>query len=200
MRLYLVRHGETTYNRDGLGLGRADAPLTDLGREQARRLGAYIDSERLDTLFSSPLGRAVETATAAAGGLGPRLAEALIELDVGHTEGLPFAEMRTRFPAFLREWGGSGGHTVDMPGGESLEAVDARVRPFLDGVVGSNAGSVMLVTHNFVLRVILCQLLGLPLASFRAFAVDLASVSIVDVEHGRGIVYRLNDTCHLQGT
>ncbi len=199
MRIYLVRHGETTYNRDGLGLGRDDVPLTDLGLEQARRTCEYFQSHHVDAIYTSPLERAAAFARAMCRDGEPVITDALLELDVGETEGMPFGEMRKRYPDFLRLWAGADAPTAVMPGGESLADVDARVTPFLNRLREGDAGSVALVTHNFVIRVILCRLVGLPLTAFRSFAVDLASVSIIDADGGRATILRLNDICHVQG-
>lgn len=199
MRLYLVRHGETTYNRDGLGLGRDDAPLTDLGLAQADCLESVFHDLQIDRVFASPLQRAAETARRALPGRTPELTDALIELDVGETEGLPFAEMRERYGPVLKEWGGPEGHRIALPGGESLIDVEERVRPFLASLSGEPRAQVALVSHNFVIRVILCHLLGFSVREFRAFATDLASVTIIDVGKHRSALYRLNDTCHLRG-
>lgn len=199
MRLFLVRHGQTTYNRDGLGLGRTDAPLTDLGIEQARRIGEFFASKRVDAVFSSPLSRAAHVAQQVDKSVEPQLTEALIELDAGETEGIPFTDMREKYADFLKTWGGPEGHTVTMPGGESLADVDARVGPFLGALAEGGASSIVLVSHNFVVRAILCRLLGIPLSGFRSFAVDLASISIVDFDGQQATVSRLNGTCHLKG-
>jgi broad specificity phosphatase PhoE len=199
MRILLVRHGETSFNRDGLGLGREDVELTERGLEQARRIGEYLDDRAFDVVYASPLRRALETARAAAPLNSPVATDALLELDVGVTEGMPFPEMRQRYPDFLRAWAGPEGYKAVMPGGESLQDVAERVDPFLHELRTHDYERALLVTHNFVIRIMLCRLLGLPLSAFRSFAVDLASISVVDVEADRASVYRLNDTCHLQG-
>src|SRR5262245_43646512 len=67
VNLYLIRHGETPYNRDGLGLGRADVALTDLGERQAAALGRRFATVKLDKIICSPLQRARQTAAAVAG-------------------------------------------------------------------------------------------------------------------------------------
>ena len=144
-----------------------------------------------------PIIRGAAQSIAAACGVVPDLNNALTEMDVGETEGLAFPEMRQRFPEFLAEWVGSLGHQVRMPGGESIEDVALRLAPFLELVLESNAPTLVIVSHNFVLRVLLCELLGLGPAAFRAFTVDLASISEVGIERGRASLHYLNDTCHL---
>ncbi len=201
MILYLIRHGETAHNRDGLGLGRDDVPLTGFGRLQAQAIAARLGDEPIDHVFSSPLRRAFEVASliAEAKETEPQQREALIELDVGETEGLPFAEIRSRFPTFLAEWSGPAADTAVMPGGESLRDVDVRLAGFLDELTTLDSEAVAVVSHNFVIRLVVCRLLGLPPSRFRSFVADVASVSALRLHQGAETVMFLNDTCHLRG-
>lgn len=199
MLLYLIRHGETEYNRDGRGLGRADLPLNERGQAQAAALGRRFAGVALGRVFSSPLGRALAVAAAVANGrVTVETRDELLELDVGETEGLPFAEMRQQYPEFLREWGGERPEGVRMPGGESLRDVAERLEPFLKELHQLEEAAVAVVAHNFVNRIAICRLLGLEINAFRSFGTDVASVSTLAVEHGRVAVISLNDTCHLR--
>jgi probable phosphoglycerate mutase len=96
--IYLVRHGQTASNRDSLGLGRDDLPLTRLGERQAAALATRMKDVPLERILSSPLGRAHQTALALAAGraVGVEMRSELLELDVGETEGLTFPQMRER--------------------------------------------------------------------------------------------------------
>ena len=199
MILYLVRHGETRYNRDGLGLGRRNEPLTPLGQEQATAVGTRFQAVALDAIYSSPLGRCRSVAAAIAGerGVAVEPRDELIEMDVGETEGLTFAAMREQYGPFLKEWAGAAGHTIAMPGGESLLDVEARLVPFLAELHALSHEAVAVVSHNFVTRLLLCRALGLGPEAFRTLNVDLASVSTLLLRDGRVFVRALNDTCHL---
>ena len=201
MAIYLVRHGQTAHNRDGLGLGRHDAPLTELGKQQSVRAAERLSKVPVARVFSSPLGRAGEAAAAiaAAHGLVVEWREELTEMDVGETEGLSFREMRTRFPEFLTVWRSADCATVPMPGGESLEDVRTRVTGVCAEAVAGVSDGVVVVSHNFVVRVLICDLLGLAVANFRAFRTDLASISTLEVGEGRPVLVGLNDTTHLAG-
>lgn len=200
MRLYLVRHGETAYNRDGLGLGRADALLTDRGLRQTAAAVERLAAEPLDRILTSPLTRAAAIARGLAERTGAPLEvrDELTELDVGETEGLPFREMRERFPGFIEAWRAPDPAGVVMPGGESLAQVAARLEPLVAELRAlPEDGAVAAVSHNFVLRLLICRLLGLEIAAFRAFAVDLASLSTLSLRAGQTSLRTLNDRCHL---
>lgn len=202
MRLTLVRHGETAYNRDGLGLGRADPPLTDLGLRQTAAAVERLAAEPPDRILTSPLGRAAAIARGLAERTGAPLEvrEELTEMDVGKTEGLPFAEMRERFPGFIEAWRAPDPADVVMPGGESLAQVAARLEPLVAELHAfPDDASVVAVSHNFVVRLLICRLLGLEIGAFRAFNVDLASVSTLSLRGGQASLRTLNDRCHIEG-
>ncbi|MFQ5381396.1 MAG: histidine phosphatase family protein [Dehalococcoidia bacterium] len=201
MNLYLIRHGETAYNRDGVGFGRSDVPLTDLGRRQAEATGRRLEGAAVEAVYSSPLQRARATADllAAAAHREVLVDERLIELEVGETEGLPFTELRERYPDLLRRWAGPDGHNVRLPGGESIADLYGRVADFMESLTHSEAKKIAIVSHNFVLRVMLCHLIGLPISEFRRVSVDLSSLSIFDWTPERTFVRTINDRCHLDG-
>ncbi|KAA0239212.1 histidine phosphatase family protein [bacterium] len=199
MNLYLVRHGQTAHNRDGVSLGRQDVPLTPLGEQQAAAVASALAPARPVRIYASPLRRAFDTAAAIAHGHGlePIVRSELIELDAGEAEGLTFPELRERFGPFLAEWVGPLGHQAVMPGGESISRLEQRLLPIIPELLDPAAGDAAVVSHNFVLRVLVCRLMGLDAAAFRSVAVDVASISTFLVNGDRVVMDRLNDTCHL---
>ncbi|WP_322795987.1 histidine phosphatase family protein [Tepidiforma sp.] len=198
--LYLIRHGETAANAVGEGLGRRDVPLSPFGREQAHCLAERFASVPIDAVLSSPLRRALEVSRPIAErhGLAVDIRPELTEMDVGATDGLTSAEIRERFPEFIAAWTGENPAPVRMPGGESLQDLAARVLPLAEELLHGPDRVIVLVSHNFTLRVLLCLLLALPLESFRTFRLDLASVTTVSIQHGRTVIQALNDVCHLE--
>lgn len=202
MRLILARHGETSANRDGLGLGLQDVPLTDRGRQQAEALAEALAGTKVHAVYSSPLLRAMDTARAVAArhGLDVVADEGLTEMDVGELDGLTFDEMRGRYPDFLSRWLGEEAGTLRMPGGgESLLDVQDRARDALQRIAQRHdRETVVVVTHNFTIHAVLCDALNMPICEFRRLRHDLAAVSTLDLRDGRAVVLCLNDTCHLQ--
>jgi broad specificity phosphatase PhoE len=199
MRLLLIRHGQTDHNRDSLTLGRADVPLNDRGRLQARAVAASF-LRPPDAIYTSPLARCRETADAIAGQTGAKITvdERLIEMDVGEMEHLTRDELRARYPEFLRAWLSPEVADARMPGGESLREVQDRAWPAVEAAIGAHRdGTIVLVSHTFVIRAILCRAMGLPLAEFRRLKQSLAAISAVDFARGEATVARLNDISHL---
>ena len=202
MHLFLVRHGETEYNRQNLALGQQDVPLNETGLRQAEALGSALSGERLAVIYSSPLVRASHTAEAIAKpyGLEVVIEDGLIEMDVGEMDGLPFADVRERFPGIIERWLGPEGPNEQMPGGERLVDVRDRADAVLSAIVERHEGErVCLVSHNFVILSLLTRLMGLELASFRRLRHSVAAITRVEWRHGAPVVVSLNDTCHLAG-
>jgi broad specificity phosphatase PhoE len=197
--LYLVRHGETAFNRDGQGLGRKDVPLTERGLAQAEAVAGRFATVKVTRVLSSPLTRALTLAglVAARHQLQPEVMESLTELDIGETDGMSFAEMRGRFPDFLKTWASDDGWRARMPGGESIEDLGRRVEPLAQELLRGSVGDVVVVSHNFTLRVLICEMLGLSPARFRSFEMGLAAVTSLWVRDGRAGVHSVNDSCHL---
>ena len=200
VKIYLVRHGETSYNRDHLGLGRTDVPLTEFGNRQAAAAARRVSELGVGLIYTSPLQRASALADMAAEGLGIEAIrrDELLEMDVGETEGVPFTVLRERYPGFLESWAGDGAESKRMPGGESVEDVDARLEGFMPLLEQDPGCDIAVVSHNFVVRALLCQLMRVDLSSFRTFGVDLASITTVILEGDEFVVDSINDVAHLR--
>jgi len=200
VRLYLVRHGETESNRQGLAMGRADISLNERGRWQVQRLARTLAIEPLAAVYSSPLSRALDTARAIASehGLPVQVEEGLIEMDIGEAEGLTYAEVRSRFPGLLEAWGGASGPEQAMPGGERLSDVQARAWEAIRAIAARHGGEVACaVTHNFAILSILTRVLGMELANFRRLHHSVAAISVLELRPDSALLLSLNDTCHL---
>lgn len=143
--LYLVRHGETEWNRARRIQGRTDIPLNDNGREQARLTGMLLVRRPIARVYASPLSRAFETASIIATELGlpePETHDALVERDYGDAEGLSFHDVDVRYP-----------RDVEAPGRESREAVAARVVPALLEIAARHPGEALaVVSHGGAIR------------------------------------------------
>lgn len=146
--LYLVRHGETDWNRQRRIQGSTDIPLNETGRLQAMRAGSLLARRDWDGILSSPLSRAYETARIIAEqvGLGkPRALDDLVERAYGEAEGLTDRQLSRRFP-----------RNAAVPGRESREDVAGRVIPALVQLAETHPGQHFIVTtHGGVIRTVL---------------------------------------------
>jgi broad specificity phosphatase PhoE len=180
----LVRHGETEWTLTGRHTGRTDIPLTERGREQARRIGATPRDGGFALVLSSPLSRALETCRLA--GLGDRteVTDDLREWDYGEYEGVRTVEIRETRPGWSL-W------TDGVPGGETAAAVAERVDRVIDRA-RSAGGTVALFAHGHVLRVLTARWLGLPPEDGRLFAMEPAALSVLGYERETPVIRRWN--------
>jgi broad specificity phosphatase PhoE len=146
--IVLVRHGESTWNREGRWQGHGDPPLSDEGRAQALTVARSLAAMPFDALYSSDLARARETAEIMGKELGlpVQLDARLREVDVGEWSGLTRAEVEERYPDGLRRRREGGTGWVD---GETYDAMGARVVEALHAIAGAHRdGRVLVVTHG----------------------------------------------------
>lgn len=197
--LILVRHGETAWNVEKVFRGRADVDLDELGVKQAELLGKYLRNWKLEAIYSSPLKRALATANIIAGyqGIGVHVAEGLIDFDYGEWQSLTEQEVKRLYPALYNQWRSSP-HKVKMPAGESLQDVRRRSNKVVKDVVSRHQGTVALVSHRVVIKVLICSLLGLGNSRFWNIRQDVCGITVFDYADGRFVLVRHNDTSHLK--
>ena len=170
MRIVLARHGETVWHAENRYAGRSDIALTVHGLEQTKLLAEWARDATLAAVWSSPLSRARVTAQTAADAAGHSLQidERLIELDFGRGEGKTDTEMYAEFAeeraAFVRD-------PVKnyLPGGEDPAEAAVRGARALFSIANAAApqARVLVVAHSTLLRLVLCQMLHIPLARYR---------------------------------
>jgi len=156
--LCLIRHGQTTWNRDGLWQGQADPELTPLGFEQARALARALSGEQggrpWTRLYASDLRRARETAVliGEALGLAPAVDARLRELDVGEWSGLARRAIEARHAALLAAFE-RGDPDVRPGGGETRIEIRERSHAFVRDLAERHPGErILVVTHLGVIR------------------------------------------------
>jgi broad specificity phosphatase PhoE len=150
---FLVRHGETDWNRLGRIQGATDIPLNDTGRDQARATGEKMQGRKWDVIFSSPLSRALETANIIASCIGlpePTPVPDIVERNYGEAEGMTGPELEAFYP-----------DDTPVPGRETREAVKDRVLAAMHSIAAANKGkNVIIVAHGGVIRAVLQSTTG----------------------------------------
>ena len=182
--IYLIRHGQTEFNREGRYQGRVDSPLTALGRDQATRVGALlatlIDDPATWRFSCSPLGRAVQTARivqAAVGLADPTLDARLAEISLGSWDGLTDEEIAShspnvRFPSRYEMFFAS--HD-----GEGYGGITARLQDWLDDALADGRPH-LVVSHGVAGQVLRGLYLGLDRAAQAKLAVPQDAVFRLD--------------------
>ena len=183
MKLILVRHTETIWNRDKrIQGGSSDIALSEVGIRQAHLLAKFFEGENIAAIASSPLQRALNTATIIAEPHGLRVKEdaGFKELEVGELEGLSWADLGTSFTQFLlQEWQGQG--TGSVKGGESFVQLQQRSWDSVEQLRRECDGdSVIVVSHYFATLSIIFKALGLLPEYLPKFRIANGGISIVE--------------------
>ncbi len=206
IRLLLVRHGETQWNRDKRFQGVKDVPLNEMGREQARKVAELLREVPLDFAVSSSLLRPKETAELILErhpGVQLQLEPELREISHGLWEGMLEEEIEQAYPGMLRQWQ-SAPERVQMPEGENLQQVWERAIAAWRGIVESaTPGSTgIVVAHDAINKAIVCHLFNLGPEYFWNFKQGNGAVTVIDYPHGaqgKPMLKCHNITFHLQG-
>lgn len=194
LRLIVLRHGSTRWNRERRYQGCVDTRLSDEGRAQAEAAAEALANRRLAAIYASPLGRAQETAGAIAAchGLPVLTAPAFREICLGLWEGHTIAEVQARFPELYLDWR-ERPHTVVMPNGESLAEVRERVLEGLGQLRHAHATeTICLVSHGVTIRLLILEALGLLPERLWSIHVDAAAISELEYRDGSATVHRMN--------
>jgi ribonuclease H / adenosylcobalamin/alpha-ribazole phosphatase len=196
----LLRHGETALSAERRFAGRGDIPLTSAGLAQAAAVADRLAARGgIDTLVTSPLARARQTAEVVAKATGAPLEadDGLAEADFGKWEGLTFAEASERWPDEISAW--LSGADAAPPGGESFAAVARRVDGALDRLLAQHrSGTLLLISHVTPIKTLVCRALLAPPAALFRLHLDVASLCEVTwFADGPAVVRSLNDTAHL---
>jgi broad specificity phosphatase PhoE len=195
----LLRHGQTPMSVQKRYAGRTDAPLTEVGVQQAAAAAKRLASAGLGVIVTSPLLRTVQTAQVVAAVTGAAVVtdDGFRETDFGAWEGLTFAEVRERWPAEISAW--MADPEVAPPGGESFTDVSARVTEALGRVLAARAGqTVLIVSHVTPIKMLVAAALLAPPAALYRMHLDVAALSEIDwYADGPAVLRSFNDTSHL---
>jgi alpha-ribazole phosphatase/probable phosphoglycerate mutase len=195
-KVYLIRHGETEDADSRRYKGHIDVPLSQNGIDQMRKLSEFISAkkqkfgsaearkrESLDAVYCSDLGRAVKSAEIIAGpfGLKPVIVENLKERNFGVWEGMTFDEIKDRWPDAFTAWAENPLRFSPIEGESTLEARE-RVLPVFNEITDSHKGqNIAIVSHGGVIRIILCELLGIPLENIFRIEQGFAALNVIEM-------------------
>lgn len=199
-RIFLIRHGATTLSAEDRFAGATDVPLSEIGREQVRRLAERLADDGITAVYASPLGRTVETARILAEPhrLDVQVRDGLREISHGRWEQKTREEVEREFPEEAAAWE-SDPFTFAPAGGESGLAVTARALPVLMEIVRENQGGrILIVSHKATIRLLLSSLLGFDPRRYRDnLDQSPAALNVVDFKDSvRARLTLFNDTSH----
>ena len=183
--IWLVRHGETEWARNGRHTGLTDIPLTAIGRQQALDLAPRLTGHAFAEVVASPLSRALDTARLAGFSDRVRVDSDLVEWDYGADEGRTSVEISADRP----------GWTIWKDGplrGERIEAIGSRVDRVIAAARRAD-GNTMCFAHGHLLRILGARWIGLPPTAGSRFALDTATISILGWDRETPVIRRWND-------
>ncbi len=199
-RVFLLRHPHVQAADEGICYGSSHAALSPLGEEQAQNMVEFFRRYSLGAVYASDLPRAAQPARLVAQqqGLELQLVPQLQEVDCGEWEGLSYDTIQEQYPGLYEQW-----FSLDdefyFPGGESLKEFRARVlqafREIVQGNSSSGESNIAIVSHGGVNRMILLDLLQLPLKASWQLGQDFAAVNIIEYHSDYAILKLLNGSC-----
>jgi phosphoserine phosphatase len=200
-KILLIRHGHVEGIEPRRFRGRAELPLTTLGRAEAAAVARRIARTwKPSCIYTSPMGRAVETAAAIASACrlaSPEVSADLNDIDYGAWQFKTFTDAKADDPALFAAWFATP-QLVRFPNGESLQDLGARAANALRLVLARHlADTVVVVSHDSLNRALLLQCIDMPLSSYWRLAQSPCCINEIDIADGKASVQRLNETGHL---
>lgn len=183
-KVYLLRHGHIDTGSEKRYLGRTDVPLDAFGFEQARELHDYFKAIPIDAIFTSPLKRCLQTTQILCMDKNTRyqIVEAFCEIDMGDWENVPMSYIKLQYPELYTQRGKDLEYFTP-PNGESFHDMAKRVRDAFDAMTHHATGSLLIVAHAGVNRMILSQILGVAIGDMFNIEQPYACVNELTWDH-----------------
>lgn len=198
MKLFIIRHAETTANTGTIILGgKEQGELSPRGKRQAAGLARRLGNEDIGEIYCSSLYRARQTAEKLAQGrkCDTFFCDELREIEAGKLVGLSHEQAEAEFPNAFND--SFAKPSKKLPGGENMLEVQNRVMPLVNKILEKNGGqATVIVSHNVVNRVIIATLLGIPLEKARCMKIKNACVALLDAKPGFAQLYSLDNSLH----
>ena len=205
-RIFLIRHGETNWNKEGRFQGQIDIPLNDNGKNQARKTFEYLRNISFNKAFSSSMHRPYETAQIILQNnkdLKIEKIDSLVEISHGLWEGKLESEIRENWPRLLENWHNKP-EEVTMPEGESIKDVSERSIEAFNNICLSQKDNdlTLLVAHDAVNKTLICNILGLNYSNIWMIKQGNGGITVIDLFNDPSkppVISALNITTHLGG-
>jgi len=205
-RIFLIRHGETNWNKEGRFQGQIDIPLNENGKNQARKTFEYLRNISFNKAFSSSMHRPYETAQIILQNykdLKIEKIDSLVEISHGLWEGKLESEIKENWPRLLKNWHNKPEEVI-MPEGESIKDVSERsIEAFNDICLSQKDNDLtLLVAHDAVNKTLICNILGLNYSNIWMIKQGNGGITVIDLFNDPSkppVISALNITTHLGG-
>ncbi|HHU63217.1 MAG TPA: histidine phosphatase family protein [Clostridiales bacterium] len=197
-KIYIVRHGETTWNTTGKTQGSNDVPLSLKGIKQSICVGKRLKKYEIQRIFASSLKRSVKTAQIINSFLNVPIitTHCLKEMNFGKWEGLTLSQIAQRFPHQYKLWQTEADKTV-IPDGETIADVNRRLDSLLSYINQINEKRLLLVTHALISKLLIIKMLGLNIGCLTKLKHNNGGISLVEYQPLNSRLIFHNDTSHL---
>ena len=197
---FIVRHGQTEWNIQKKTQGQKNSSLAQMGIEQAQKLAKRLRNFDVDYIYSSDLGRTIETSNIISSHLNKdiTLDTGLREISFGDWEGLTISTIREKYSDTYKVWR-TKPQEARIPGAENL--IQARER-ILDCISKLNEkhdnSNILLVSHGMIIKILLVSLLGAELSNIYKLKQGNTSLNVIEYRDYGPVIMRVNDTTHLE--
>lgn len=198
-KTYLVRHGESVANTKGIYQGQTfNAPLSDMGKLQAKALAKYFESLEIKKIIASPLLRAKQTAQEVADLKKINVVNSMevIETNHGEWEGVNKKIIEKKWPDIYKTWMETPAD-AKFPKGETFLETQERIIKWWESVT-KNEEDTLVITHDNIIRILVANVLGLPLNNIWKFELNPAAVTIIETNGNNHRLIALDEKKHLQ--
>lgn len=200
MNIFIIRHGESVWNREQRVQGRQDPGLSAKGRQQAHAAARRLKGEGIKVVYSSDLKRAAQTAQMIAEASGARLVPEprLEEMILGAWQGKTIEEVKRLFPKTYAAWK-KAPSKARIPGWEGVPRFNSRIKKIFRAIVKENPDSdVCVVTHWGVIAAFFSMVMKTDFDNFfKTVRIDNCGINKVSFMKGKAIIQCINDTLHL---
>lgn len=201
-KLFLVRHGESEWNKLKKVQGQKDIPLTEKGIEQAKLIGKRLINEGIEKIYTSDLKRAYDTARIIGKMLNIKVipSKELREINFGIWEGLTNDIIKSKFSKEHELWL-KNPEMLKVEGAESILDLQLRAMNEINKIISDeNIDNVLIVSHSATLKAIILGLLNMDIGYFKNMTLNNVSLSIIEFRQYNRVLSLLNDTSHLKGS
>lgn len=202
-KLYLVRHGETEWNKASKIQGKTDTELSAEGIEQAHKLAKRLSNEDINVIFSSSLKRALRTAEIIKEYKSCRIVKSdkYHEICLGPWEGMTINEIEEKYSEHFRVYREDPAN-FKLPGAETfLDLTERTYNEIINIVNKYDDKNILLVSHGTTIKAAIIKILGIDIINYNKFRIDNASISIIGFSESipkKPVILCLNDTNHLK--
>ncbi len=199
-RVFLLRHPHVQAAEEEICDGSSQVDLSEMGEVQAQNMVEFLSCYPIDAVYASDLSRAIHPAELLAQqqGVELQLVPGLREINCGEWEGLTYKEVQEQYPDLYREWFSLDG-TFTFPDGEAMSDFRERVLEAFREIVQADSSdgesNIAVVSHGGVNRMILLDLLKMPLKSAWQLGQDFAALNIIEYHSEYAILKLLNGSC-----